>query len=111
MPRFHVFGHVEFVLTINFRLVGRLGFLSYSVVGIFRGVILVVWYVPRLTAEELNGARHGGEDSDGGDDAGGGPAEPSRPPTPRPPREAGGRDRRGNVAPRRLCEHQYGCGQ
>ena len=108
MPLFHVFLHVEFVLTINFRSVGRLGFLSFSVEGILRGVILVMWYLPRLTAEGLNGAYHGGGDSDDDDGAGGGPAGPSRPPT---PRGAGGRDRRGNVAPRRLCVQQYGCGQ
>ena len=108
MPRFHVFLHVEFVLTMDFRFVGRLGFLSFSVEGTLRGVILVMWYLPRLTAEGLNGAHYGGGDSDGDDGAGGGPVEPSRPPT---PREAGGRDRRGNVAPSRLCVHQYGCGQ
>ena len=111
MPRFHIFGHAEFVLTIDFRLIGGLGLLGYSVVRIFRGVILVVLHVPRLNAEEFNGARDGGEDSDDGDDASGGPAEPSRPPTPRPPREAEGRGRRGKVAPHRLCEHQYGCEQ
>ena len=107
MPLFHVFLHVEFVLTIDFRSVGRLGFLSFSVEGILRGVILVMWYLPRLTAEGLNGAYHGGGDSDDDGGAGCGPAGPSRP----TPRGAGGRDRRGNVAPRRLCVQQYGCGQ
>ena len=110
MPRFQIFGHVEFVLTIDFRLIGGLGLFGYSVERTLRGVIMVVLHVPRLTAEELNGARRGSEDSDGGDDAGGGPAGPSRLPTPRPPREAGRRGRRGNVSPRRrICEQQYGC--
>ena len=111
MPRFQIFGHVEFVLTLDFRLVGGLRLLGYSVVRILRGVILVVLHVPRLTAEEPNGVRRGSEDSDGGGDAGGGPAGPSRLPTPQPPRGAGRRGRRENVAPRRLCEHQYGCEQ
>ena len=68
MPFFRVFLHVEFVLTIDFRSVGRLGFLGFSVEGILRGVILIMWYLPRLTAEGLNGAYHGGGDSD--DDGG-----------------------------------------
>ena len=107
MPRFHVFGLAEFVLTIDFRLIGGLGFLGYSVARIYRGVILIVLHLPRLNAEELNGAQHGGEDSD--DDASGGPAEPLRPPTPRLPRETEGRGRRRKVAPERVCEHHYGC--
>ena len=105
MPRFHIYGLAEFTFAIDFRLIGGLGFLGYSVVRIFRGVILIVLHVPRLNAEELNGARNGGDDNDDG----GGPAEHSRPPTPRPPREVEGRGRRGKVVPQRLCEHQYGC--
>ena len=104
MPRFHIFGLAEISLTVNFRLIGGLGFLGYTVARIFRGVILIVLHVPRLNAEELNGARNGGDDNDDG----GGPAEHSRPPTPRPRREAEGHGRRGKVVPQRLCE-QYGC--
>ena len=108
MPRFHILGLAEFTLTINFRLIGGLGFLGYAITRIFRGVILIVLHTPRLQAEEFGGALNGGDDSDDGDDANGGPAEQSRPPSPQPPREAEGRGCRGKVVPQRLCE-QYGC--
>ena len=108
MPRFHILGLAEISLTVNFRLIGGLGFLGYTVARIFRGVILIVLHAPRLQAEEFDGARIGSDDSDDGDDTNGGSAEQSRPSSPQPPGEAEGRGCRGKVVPQRLCE-QYGC--
>ena len=98
MPRFHILGLVEYTCTLDFRLIGGLGVLGYTITRIFRGVILIVLHTPRIQAG-------GGEDTDGG------PAGQPPPPSPPPPREAEGRGCREKVVPKRLCGEQYGCRQ